>query len=238
VRALDLAFVGADRLVVLDGAEIALVTIGAGEVAVLSRRPLPGPLSVVRAPGGVLQASESDAAVWAMTSRSPQAVLFAIEGAQLSERERAEALPFPGAARGLRFRAGTNLVEADVEGLGAGPFLDLAAAGAGPLVAVDPEGRLLNARGSEAPLRAGPTLAALWPGHVAASLPSPPDREDAVVVFDVMASGAPVTTCPTGAPVRAVAARVREDVARLAVAVDGADGRPWLHLLDVARPAR
>jgi hypothetical protein len=128
LRALDLAFLGPDRLVAADSAEAALFALRDGGATLLSRKPLPGPLEVVRAPGALLQASEADGAVWALTSRSPRAVLFAVEGGELVEREQAAALPFPATARGLRFRAGTNLIEGDVEGLGAGPFLDLAGA--------------------------------------------------------------------------------------------------------------
>ena len=235
LRALDLALLEGERLIVLDGAEIALVAIGR-ELGVLSRAPMPGPLAVVRAPGGLLAASEREGAVWAMTSRSPHAVLFAVEGTQLVERQRAEALPFPGAARGLRFRAGTNLIEGDVPPLGSGPFLDLA--GAGALVAVDPAGRLLVSEPSDVRARAGPTLAPLWPRRVATSLPAPPGIEDAIVVLDVDAPGAPLFTCAAAGPVRAIAARVRDDSARLAYAVEGPDARSWLHLVDVARPGR
>jgi hypothetical protein len=235
LRALDLAFVDADRLVVLDGAEIALISIGGPDLVVLSRRPLPGPLAVVRAAGGLLQASETESAVWAMTSRSPQAALYAVEGSQLAERERADALPFPGAARGLRFRAGTNLIEAEVAGLGAGPFLDVA--GAGAPAAVEPEGRIRWSEAGTAKARAGATLAALWPGTFATSRPTPPEEADALVVYDAGGTE-PVLECPLPGPVRAIAARLREDSARLAVAVDGPDGRAWLHVVPLARPRR
>ena len=236
LRPLDLAFVAQDRLVALDGAEVALLSIEAAQLAVLSRRAMPGPLSTVRVPGGVLGVSETESAVWAMTSRSPHATLFAIEGARLAERQQAEAMPFAGAARGLRFRAGTNLIEGEVAGLGPGPFLDLA--GTAMPVAVTPEGRIVRGETEEARARAGPTLAALWPGLFAASLASPPDHEDAVIVFDAAAPATPLLTCRAPGAVRAIAARVGEESARLAVAMEGADGRPWLHVLDVARPPR
>jgi hypothetical protein len=236
LRPLDLAFVGPDRLVALDGAEVVLLSIEASQVGVLSRHAMPGPLSVVRAPGGVLGVSETESAVWAMTSRSPQAVLFSVEGARLAERQQADAMPFPAAARGLRFRPGTNLLEAEVAGLGPGPFLDLA--GTGVRVAVSPEGRIVRSETEEARARAGPTLAALWPGLFAASLASPPEQEDAVIVFDAAAPATPLLTCRAAGAVRAIAARLREESARLAVATDGPDGRSWLHVLDVARPPR
>jgi hypothetical protein len=233
LRALDLAFLGPDRLVVLDAAEVALFSLADRHVTLLSRRVLPGPLEVVRAPGGLLQGSEREAAVWAMTSRSAQPVLFAVEGTELVERQRAEAMPFPGCPRGLRFRSGTSLIEGDVEGLGPGPFLDVAAAET-PF-AVSPEGLLLTAERPDPAARVGPTLAPLWPGLIAASLPSSPGQDDAVVVLAPPAA-TPMLICPAPGPVRAIAARINGDSARLAVAFDEAEGRSSLLLFDVPRP--
>jgi hypothetical protein len=235
LRALDLAFVGPDRLVALDSAEAALFALGEGGATLLSRKSLPGPLDVVRAPGALLQASERDAAVWALTSRSPRAVLFAVEARELLEREQAVALPFPATARGLRFRAGTNLIEGDVEGLGAGPFLDVAAADT--VFAVSPEGRLLVAGRNDVQTRLGPTLAPLWPGFLAASTVAPPGAADAFVVIATDAA-VPLMSCPAPGAVRAIAVRVHGEAARVAVAVDGADGGSSLLLFDVAHPRR
>jgi hypothetical protein len=233
MRALDVAFLGPDRLVVLDAAEVALFALADRHVTLLSRRTLPGPLEVVRAPGGLLLGSEREAAVWAMTSRSAQPVLFVMEGSELVERQRAEAMPFPGCPRGLRFRSGTSLIEGDVDGLGAGPFLDVVAAEV--LFAVSPEGRLLTPERPEAAPRVGPTLAPLWPGLIAASLPSAPGQDDAVVVLAPWAAE-PVLSCPAPGPVRAMAARIKGDSARLAVAFDETEGRSSLLVFDVPRP--
>jgi hypothetical protein len=236
VRALDVAFVGPDRLVVLDGAEAVLLGLGSGgHLTLLSRRAMPGPFDVVRAPAAIVQGSERDGAVWAMTSRSPRAVLFAVEGTALAEREQADALPFPGCARGLRFRAGTNLIEGEVEGLGGGPFLDLAAADVAVGVAGD--GRFLSSapRDGAAPARVGPTLAPLWPGWIAASTAAPPGGDDAVVVVP-STGGPPVVSCAAPGPVRAIAARTQGDTARLVVAVDDAEGRSALLVFDLPRP--
>jgi hypothetical protein len=142
IRVIDLAFIGKDRLVALSAEEVLLLAIGRDALTVLSRRLLPGPLEVVRTPGALLQASEQDGAVWAMTSRSRRAVLFALERDGLAERDLAEALPFPGCARGLRFRPGTNLIEGELQGIGSGPFLDLAVSET--VVAVSADGRLLS----------------------------------------------------------------------------------------------
>jgi hypothetical protein len=236
LRALDLAFLGPDRLVVLDASEIALLAVGERGVTLLSRRALPASLEVVRWPGALLQGSERDGAVWAITSVSPRAVLFAIDGGVLVEREQADALPFPGCPRGLRFRAGTNLVDGEVERLGSGPFLDLTASDR--LAAVSPDGRLLIGDPAEtAPaVRVGPTLAPLWPGWIAASTAAPPDQEDALLVFSAGAA-APAMSCRTPGPVRALAARAQADAARVAVAMDeGETGRSSLLLVDLVRP--
>jgi hypothetical protein len=232
LRALDLAFLGPDRLLALDASEAALFALGPG-ATLLSRRPLPGPLETVRAPGGFLQASERDAAAWAMTSRGARAVLFAVEAGELLEREQADALPFPATPRGLRFRSGTNLVEGEIEGFGAGPFLDVVASD--PPVAVSAEGRLLAHGVDGEALRVGPTLAPLWPGLVAASTASPPGEEDAVLVIAVP-DRAVLMRCPAPGAVRAIAARLRGDQARLAVALDDVEGRSSLLLFDIPRP--
>ncbi|HVR71720.1 MAG TPA: hypothetical protein VMT87_12835 [Vicinamibacteria bacterium] len=233
LRALELAFLGPDRLLALDGAEVALFELGEGGARLLSRASLPGPLEVVRAPGGLLQASERDAAAWAMTSRSPRAVLLAVESGALVEREQAEALPFPGAPRGLRFRAGTNLIEGEVEGLGGGPFLDVT--GTGTPLAVSPEGRLLAAGAGGAAARVGPTLAPLWPGLVAASAASPPGHDDALLVLTATGTQ-PLLSCPAPGPVRAIAARVHGETARLAVAVDDGEGGSSLLMFELVHP--
>jgi hypothetical protein len=235
LHALDVALLGPDRLVVLGAEEVALFALDQGHVALLSRKPLAGPFEVVRVPGGILQASERDAAVWAMTSRSGRAVLFAVEGTELVERQQADALPFPGCPGGFRYRPGTNLLEGEVEKLEAGPYLDVVVAE--PVLAVSPEGRLLAAGLADTGSRVGPTLAAVWPGLFAASLPVPPGEADAVVLQALSAATA-VASCAVPAPVRAIAARAQGETARFAVAMDEAEGRSSLLVFDLPRPAR
>lgn len=233
-RALDVALLGPDRLVVLGAEEIALFALGERQVTLLSRKPLAGPFDVVRVPGAILQASERDAAVWALTSRSGRAVLFGVEGTELVERQQADALPFPGSPGGLRYRPGTNLLEGEVEKLGPGPYLDVVVAE--PVLAVSPEGRLLAAGLAGTGARVGPTLAAVWRGLFAASLPVPPGEADAVVLQSPAAT-APVASCAAPAPVRAIAARAEGETARFAVALDEAEGRSSLLVFDLPRPA-
>jgi hypothetical protein len=234
LRALDVALLGPDRLVVLGAEEVALFSLGERHVSLLSRRTLAGPFEVVRVPGGILHASEREAAVWAMTSRSRRAVLFALEKGDLVERQQAAALPFPACPGGLRYGPGTNLLEGDVEPLGRGPFLDVAAAE--PLLAVSPEGRLLAAGRSEMGPRVGATLAPLWPGLFAASLPVPPGEDDGIVVRAATADTA-LFTCPAPGAVRAITARVQGETAQLAVAMDEGEGRSSLLVFELPRPA-
>jgi hypothetical protein len=236
VRALDLAFMGPDRLIALSPEEVVLLDVGGQAATVLGRRPLPGPLEVVRTPGGLLQGTERDGAFWAMTSRSPRAALFGMEGTELVERQTADALPFPGCARGLRFRPGTNLIEGEVEGLGPGPFLELAISD--HVIAVSPEGRLVApALAPESAPRVGSTLAALWSGVFAASRASPPAAPDAVLLLAREGdSYAATASWPVTGPVRALAARVHEQDARLA-AVVGEEPGASLVLIDLVRRA-
>src|SRR4029077_20458668 len=96
--------------------------------------------------------AESDAAFWALTSRSPRALLFAVEDGRLVERQEAAALPWPGCPSGLRYRAGTNLIEGAIAGVPAGPYLGLD--DSAPRVAVTTDGSLRT--GAAAGPRTGP----------------------------------------------------------------------------------
>jgi hypothetical protein len=121
-----------------------------------------------------------------------------------------------------------------VEPLGRGPFLDVAAAE--PALAVSPEGRLLAAGRSETGSRVGPTLAPLWPGLFAASLPVPPGEDDGIVVR-AAAADTTLAACAAPGPVRAIAARVQGETALLAVAMDEPEGRSSLLVFELPRPA-
>jgi hypothetical protein len=232
---LDLAFLPDDRLLVLFPDALALYRRDGSGLVREAKRPLPGPLDPVRAPGGVLVARDEDA--WALTSGSSRASLFAVERHGLEARLEAEALPWPGSESGVRFRAGTNLIEARLPGLGGGPFLRPS----GSDLAVDPEGRLLvgTAEGPrDTGVRAGPALTSLWPGVLAAASPSPPGEPDAILIL--RRDGAevkPQDSLPVSGSIRALAGRVYAGVARLAAAVEDEDGVHLLFLdLRQARP--
>lgn len=239
-RVLDLAFIGPERLLVLGEEDLSLYRWNEGALALAARRRFTGALEVVRHAGGLLRAVEPERSAWAATSRVAGALLFGVEEAGLVERQQAAALPWPGSASGLRFRPGTDLIEGTVPGLGAGPFLHVDEAGA-----VDREGRLVVA-GAPSELRVGPTLAALWPRHAAASTPAPPGERDAVLILS-LAPPAPrvIGQLPVDGAVRALAAHVSERTARVVAAVEAPEAHAGgermvetrLVVFDLAAPA-
>jgi hypothetical protein len=242
-RVLDLAFAGPERLLVLGEDELSLYRWDGGGLTLVSRRRFAGPLDPVRHAGGIVRAVERERSAWAVTSRTAGALLFGVEDTGLVPRQQADALPWPGSPAGLRFRPGTDLIEGTVQGLGSGPFLRLEESGA----AVDREGRLLPA-GAAGELRVGPTLAALWPRHLAASSAAPPGERDTVLILS-LAQGAPprvVSELPVEGAVRALAAHVDGRKARLVAAVEaarldaggpGAATQTYLIVFDLAQPA-
>ena len=231
---LDLAFFGDERLVVLGPETVALYVWDGAALAALSRHPLPGPLETVRFPGGLLRMEESDGAFWALTSRSPRAFLFAVEDGRLVERQDAAVLPWPGCPAGLRYRSGTNLVEGVIAGAPTGPYLGLD--DSVPQVAVTADGILQT--GAGAGPRAGPALAALWPGTLAASSPVPPGGDDAILIIDTAAADGPrvLDSFSVEGAVRALAARPRGVSVRVVAAVEEPDRTFRLLVIDLARP--
>ena len=83
-RVVALAFIGDERLLVLFDDALALYRRDGLALRLESRRDLPGPLAGVRFPGGLLLAAESESACWALTSRTPRAVLFSLDGSRLT----------------------------------------------------------------------------------------------------------------------------------------------------------
>lgn len=233
---LDLAFFGDERLVVLGPESVALYGWDGAALTLLSRQPLPGPLETVRAPGGLLRVAEKDAAFWALTSRSPRALLFAVEDGRLVARQEADALPWPACPAGLRYRPGTNLIEGAVRGLGAGPFLGLDDSAL--QVAVTADGILIE--GAATGPVVGPPLAALWPGVVAAASARPPGEDDSVLIIATSegAGEGPrvLDSLRVDGAVRALAGRVHADSARLVAAVEDVADGPRLLVMDLARP--
>jgi hypothetical protein len=151
-------------------------------------------------PRGTILLPNGEDAAWVLTSRSPRAVLFGLEGGRLEERQQAAALPWPRSAGGLRYRPGTNLVEGVVADLGDGPFLRLEPRG----LALTAEGRLRvgspdGARTLE--VKAGGALARLGSDLIAVPGADPPGAKDAVVLLDARDPGRPpMETLPIEGP--------------------------------------
>jgi hypothetical protein len=228
-RVLDLAFVGSDRLAVLLEDGVALYRLDGKSLRRTDHRAIPAG-AVVRAPAGVVVA-ETDA-FWVGTNTAEGAVLFTADGGRLRETERAAALPFAGSPLGALFRAGTNLIEVTVAGLGGGPHLR-AVGGENPW-AIAPDGRLGSADGWTR-TRVGSAAARLWPGTWIASSTAPPGSGDTLSV--TRGDGAPppvVATFPAPAAVTAIGAHVAGDRALVAVALAEGD-RHRLVLMEVSR---
>jgi hypothetical protein len=261
-RALALALVGEDRLALVGPEAVSLYRFDTVALERESRHVLAGTLATVRAPGALLLTSP-DHAIWLLASRLPHALLLSLEGKRLVPRSEADALPWPGAASGLRYRPGTNLIEGELAGLGPGPFLAVAT---GAVVSAEGELRVASlpasstpppypsptSGGREAPVvpvgsstplrppvigpRVGPTLAALWPGVFAASSAEPPGGDDSVLLIARDADGVRVVArLRVDGAVRAIAGHGNGDGARLVAAVEEPSGPMHLVVMDVRR---
>ncbi len=223
---LDVAFLDDTRLVVLWAEELGLYRWEDGGLRLESRSPLRGARVAVRTPGGLIAVAEREGAFWAMTSRVARPALFGVEGTRIVERASAEAVPWPGSRTGVRFRAGTNLLEGAIDGLGEGPFLALETDEA-PL-AVTSEGRLLGLGDSDQ--RAGAGLAVPRPGILVTSTTLPPPEADAVVAIERRPPYATLARLPVDGSVRALAARPTGNRSRIVAAVEREDGTHLLAL--------
>ena len=231
-RIVALAFAGEERLLVLFDDALALYRRDGLALRLESRRDLPGPLSTVRFPGGLLLAAESESACWALTSRAPRAVLFSLDGSRLTATHQAEVVPWPRIAAGVRLRPGTNLFDV------AGPGLD------GPVLAMEPEaGWMVAADGALARMgatepsdpvrRAGPALTRLWPGLIAAASPDPPGEQDRILLYRESAD-ASMASLPVEGAVRALASRRHGGNALLAAALEDPAGGFRVTLFEMA----
>jgi hypothetical protein len=232
-RVLDVALQGEDRVLVLYEDALALYRLDDAGLALLSRRELPAPLLPVRFPGGTIFLPSAEGAAWVLTSRTPRAVLFGLDGGRLEERQQADALFWPRTPRGLRYRPGTNLLEGAVGDLGDGPFLRLDPHGAalasdGRLWVASPEGpRAIDIRVGGGLARPAPELIAVGGGE-------PPGSRDAVLLLDARDPGRPpVQSLPIDGAVRALGARGTSAKMRLVAAVEEERGTR-LVLIDLA----
>jgi hypothetical protein len=232
---LDLALPDDERIVAISPDAVSLFRWARDGLQLESRLLLPGSPAPVRTPGGVLTPPDESGAFWALTSRFPLATLYRIEGRGLAEVAQADAMPWPGCAEGLRFRAGTNVLQARVASLGPGPYLTVE-----PGFAVDADGRLLEAEtetGENTP-RVGPTLAALGRNRLAASRAVAPGAGDEILLLGRDAAGWTLEQAlPVEGAVRALAARPFQERWRLVAAVEEPDRSTHLLVLELAPTA-
>ena len=236
-RIVALAFAGDQRLLVLFDDALASYRRDGLALRLDSRRDVPGPLAPVRFPGGVLRAAEGESACWALTSRASRAILFTVEGSRLTPTHQADALPWPRAAAGARFRPGTNLIDVALPGV-EGPVLAMEP-DAGWVV--DADGGLARAGRASGPeagrgraaARTGAAVALLWPGLLAAAAPDPPGERDRIVLLretDASVAG----SLPVDGAVRALAARRQGGGALLAAALEDPAGGFRIALFSLA----
>jgi len=235
-RIVALAFLGDERLLVLFDDALALYRRDGLSLRLESRRDLPGPLAGVRFPGGVLLAAEGESACWALTSRTPRAVLYSLDGNRLTATHQADAVPWPRVASGVRFRPGTNLLDLAVPGFD-GPLLALEPEEGW---AVGPDGALVrmgvaDPGGTSAPARrAGAALARLWPGMLAAASPDPPGEHDRILLWRDAAAATTASSVPVEGAVRALASRRHGANALLAAALEDDGGGFRIALFEMA----
>jgi hypothetical protein len=202
--------------------------------------PAPPPVERVRWPGGLIHAAAGEGSAWVLRSGWAEAQLVSREdgGGGLAIRSPAVALPWPGAPpSGVRFRAGTSLIEGRMDGLGDGPYMALAAEGG---AAVDAEGRLRTGPSAEPdegaePLQVGSALAHPWPEIVIASSAAPA-APDALLVVHLGSPARVLSSIPVDGRVRAFASIATAMSASLIVAVEDTGGSRILRV-DVPHPA-
>lgn len=227
-RVLALAWLDDRRLLLLTARAIELYEWDGSSAVALGRRSLPEPLAKVRFAAGLLHVDARGTSAWALTSGMAQALHVRVRDRHLEELGRAPTLPWPRLARGLTFRPGSALIEAEPSELGDGPFVALEPGLEDLAVAAD--GALLmtaTPRVRSSGVRVGPALARLSDGWIAAASPQPPEPErDAILLLQRGAEG-PVERgrLATAGAVRALAAFVRLDGSVGLVAALGAGER-------------
>ncbi len=230
---LDLLPIDADRLLVLLPGTVELYRWGDSGLALLDRHALSVPRRPMRAPAGKLWAPAPDEPVWVLEAAAAEAVLLEVRGDRLVERSRAAALPWPGAASGLRYRIGTQLLEGLPPPFGPDPGLTVEKLPPGTLV-VSADAHLLLPDGTPTDLRVGPSLAWLWSDVVAAPSARPPGPRDSIQIIALSPTSATrIDSIEVAGAVRALAARTGGTQIRLVVGVDDG-GKSHLLLLRLA----
>ena len=228
---LDVGLARNGRVVVLMDGALALYRFTRAGLEKIDERPIAG-RGPVRAPAGIVLADPGDDTCWVATNRAEGATLYSLEGDRLWEVERAAALPWPGVRGGVGFRAGTNLVEAEIAGLGAGPFVRI---GRGdPAWAIANDATLAVAGLAGPPPRVGFAAARIGPRTFVVSAPLPPGA-DRISVLRLEAP-APTATLEVAGTVTALGAGARDGARDGAVTVLAGvtrEGAPRVVVLEV-----
>jgi hypothetical protein len=185
---LALSPAGPDHLLFVEEDRISLWRVSGGTLVPSGSVPAPEPAERVRDAAALVHAPADDGG-WVLRTGWTGAVLVSLEGradaakgATLAITSAADALPWPGAGKGVRFRSGTSLIEGPLAGMGDGPYVMIAPDGT---AAVDRDGRLLlsDDETSDAVPRVGSAVVRPWPGLVVASSAVPPGPNDEVLLI-------------------------------------------------------
>jgi hypothetical protein len=229
---LALTHAGADRVLVLEDGRVSLWTPADDGLVRKGSVQTPVPVERVRHAAGLFHAPDDDGG-WMLRSGWAEAALLSLDGEALAITSGADALPWPGAGKGVRFRSGTSLIEGPLNGLGDGPYVAVAPDGT---AAVDPDGRLLLAdhvAAADAP-RVGSAVARPWPGLVVASSPAAPDAEDALLLIRLDPPHV-VARLPVSGRIRAIAVRASGAHGTVLAAVESEGGTEVVRF-DLRRP--
>jgi hypothetical protein len=228
--ALALAHVGPERALILEEDRLSLWRLAPGSMTLEATLVTPPPVERVRHPGGLIHAPEGEGGAWVHRSGWAEAILVSADADGLTRNSAAEALPWPGAPSGVRFRAGTSLIEGRLSALADGPYVALSPDGRAA-VAVD--GRLLLAR-AEA-ISVGSALAHPWPDVLVASSPAA-DAPDALLLIRTTPTPRLLVRVPMAGKIRALTVRRDGPIAVVLAAVED-DGGHAVVRVDLRRPS-
>jgi hypothetical protein len=234
--ALAVAHVGSDRALLLEEDRLTLWHLSGSGMTLEATLLTQTPVERVRHPGGLIQAPEGEGAAWVHRSGWTQAILVSSDNGTLTRDSAADVLPWPGAPNGVRFRVGTSLIEARLDGVADGPYVALSPDGR---AAADAEGRLLLARPepaspSTAAVAVGSALAHPWPDVVVASSAAA-DAPDALLIVRIGGPPRVLSRVPLNGRIQALAVRREGGIGIVLAAIEDALGHALVRV-DIRRP--
>jgi hypothetical protein len=234
---LAMAFASSDRVLLLEDDRVSFWKLNADSLSHQGEVLAPAPVERTRRPGGLLRVAAGTPDFWVLRTGWPEALLFTYQdgdGGVWVTKGGAEAIPWPLAPNGLRFRPGTNVIEGTIDGLTGSSFLALSADGA---VAVDADNLLHHPDGG-VPLRVGAAAARPWADVALTASPtlSPPDSLLAIRL--PLSAETPATTLARlDGRVEALTTFVEKDQAVVLVAIETPESSHVILRLDVRRHA-